>query len=339
MKPFFTILILFCITSASFAQRVASSCDAPDSIKKRYKEDAAWLAFQYEQQIHSPYLDSVIIPQYLQDKFMNALLAVYNVKGMLTADSVTRIPLFRDYTTPSKFHPHHPFLLGTVFLNLDTSLDWQKRFLEGLRPTGYLPLDTIIKEYNILFDTLILRSNEKWFATMMQAYNILMLDSLVRVATNSYSFFELYGFCCGGDGIEGEIKKDGSVKLSYSLGWIDCELGCLYRRYWYFTIFPDCSVEYNGAFTRTPENWKVDSNLQNYNDLTIYPNPATGVIIVQTHPLDMLEILDIQGKVLTNVICTQEKTEVTISSLPKGTYFVRIESKSSEISSAKFIKE
>ena len=129
MKIFLTIVFLFCSAATIFAQRVQSDCNAPDSVRKFYKEDVGWLAYKYEIDTQSPYLDSVVLPKEYQDKFMNALLAVYNVKGMPEADSVTRIPLPHDYVYLNPLHSHLPFSLGRILLRIDTSVEWERRWV------------------------------------------------------------------------------------------------------------------------------------------------------------------------------------------------------------------
>ncbi len=338
MKSIITIFLFLCIAASSFAQRVPSNCKAPDSVKKRYQEDAAWLAYQYEQKINSPYLDSVTIPQDLQDRFMNALLAVYNVVGLPEADTVTRTPLPHDGVTPHALIPKHPFSLEMILLQLDTSINWEKRFSKQLKPTTNSSFDSLIERYQISFDTLYKGYSPYWRAITHLLYNSLLLDSLISRTANFYRF-AVPGFISGyGDGIDGAIK-DSAIKLSYSLGWIDCGLGCLYHRYWKFTIFSDCSVQFDSAYTISPESNVVNFDPQNNSYLILYPNPASSILTIETLPHTTIEVVDILGKTLQKLVTSENKIEIDISSLQKGAYYIRAVSKSGTVYIDKFIKK
>src|SRR5689334_6189231 len=108
MKSSVTIVFLFCLSAASFAQRVPSSCDAPDSVKELYLGDAAGLAYDYQIRLHPSYKDSTNISQLLQDTFLRALLAVYNAVQLPDAYKIARQGLIHDYDfLPVPIHDHH----------------------------------------------------------------------------------------------------------------------------------------------------------------------------------------------------------------------------------------
>ncbi len=339
MKIFLTIAFLFCSAAAVFAQRVQSDCNAPDSVKKMYGEPAAWMAYQFERDTQSPYLDSAILPQFLQDKFMNALVAVYNVKGIPQSDTVTRTPLPHDYVYPEPLYLRTLFSLGTMMLRIDTSENWQKRWVNHLLPTGNSAFDSLLNKYAIVFDTVYLNYSGHWIGITHTPYNAPILDSLIDVAADNFHF-AIASFIIGdGDKVEGIIQTDSSVQLKYSLGWGDCILGCMYRKYWQFTVFPDCSVRFDTSYTRTPYNWSVDVDPSFTFDVTIQPNPASNMIMVAAQPYCTIELLDIVGKTIQSTISQEERTELSISSLPKGIYFVRATNKYGKHSTVKFIKD
>lgn len=339
MKTYSIIVILSCIAATSFAQRVQSSCDAPDSIKKKYREDAAWLAYQYEQNTNSPYLDSVIIPQDLQDRFMNALLAVYNVVGLPEADTVSKFKFKRNNgEKPSVISSFHDYPLNKMSLSLDTTILWQNRFIKGLKPTGNFGLDNIIEQYGIIFDTLYYNIYGS-AAFTKERYNMVVLDSLMKKAGLIAS---VDWICCDGDKIEGEIGKDNSVQLIYSVYWGDNLVAGSNseRAFWQFRVFPDCSVEFDTSYGYSWQKYKVNYHFQSLkNDLILYPNPASGPLTIETSSQSAIEIIDLKGKVLQNVLSSEDKTEIDISSLPNGTYFIRATDKNGKKSNAKFIKE
>jgi len=61
--------------------------------------------------------------------------------------------------------------------------------------------------------------------------------------------------------------------------------------------------------------------------ITVYPNPATGEITIETSASltqTQLSIMNVNGQQLITLIVTGPKTQIDISRLPGGVYFVRI---------------
>jgi hypothetical protein len=338
MKPILIIISFFFFAKISFAQRVQSSCDAPDLIKNKYREDAAWLAYQHELNTQSPYKDSVIIPRSLQDKFLTALSAVYNAKGLSEADTVTKYYVPRDFASPSVFKASHHFALENILFDLDTLIKWQERFAKRLASTGNSTFDSLIQKYAIIFDTLYYVYGP-WRGITQIPYNIIVLDSLINITANLGSnFAHEDGVSMGSDWLGGVLKED-TVMLTYSIGWDDCFNGCIYRRFWHFTIFPDCTVQFDSSYGfPLPNHRSVDNNSQN-KYFVISPNPASITIKIQTDPQSIIEILDLQGRVLLKELNQDESMEMDIASLVKGIYFVRAVNKVGKVMAGKFIKE
>ncbi len=73
---------------------------------------------------------------------------------------------------------------------------------------------------------------------------------------------------------------------------------------------------------------------------TFYPNPANDKITIETSPspvISQLSIMNLDGQeVLTRQI-NQTKTQIDISSLPSGVYFVRV-TNDKTVEVGKFIK-
>jgi hypothetical protein len=79
----------------------------------------------------------------------------------------------------------------------------------------------------------------------------------------------------------------------------------------------------------------------NPSPITIFPNPASTEIIVETTPLLMpgyLIIYNLQGQQLITCQITQSKTQVDISSLLSGIYFVRV-TNDKTVEVEKFVKQ
>jgi len=66
---------------------------------------------------------------------------------------------------------------------------------------------------------------------------------------------------------------------------------------------------------------------QNIDDITIYPNPTTGIFVIKNYKTEMgnLELFDVTGRTIeTNLYIQPELNNVDISHLPTGIYFIRI---------------
>jgi len=144
MKILFTIVILIWATP-SFAQRVLSSCDAPDSIKPLYLDDIALQALIYEGNIvGQPYSDSIEISQLYQNYFARIFYAVYNAKDLPARDTVLQYNI----------HDYARSTLHKILFTFDTTVEWGKNFSRRIFPTGNIGLDSIFKKYSISVDSI-----------------------------------------------------------------------------------------------------------------------------------------------------------------------------------------
>ena len=67
------------------------------------------------------------------------------------------------------------------------------------------------------------------------------------------------------------------------------------------------------------------NNLNAGNTLSIYPNPATNIVYVNTTSLTgTIQITDMAGHVLLTNLKTGSNTAINISKLPRGTYICKI---------------
>ena len=66
------------------------------------------------------------------------------------------------------------------------------------------------------------------------------------------------------------------------------------------------------------------------NNLTVYPNPVTsGKITVELNTgeiIDMIQLFDIQGKLLKSIPLNEPKAEIDLSDLDKGIYYLSVQS-------------
>ncbi len=72
--------------------------------------------------------------------------------------------------------------------------------------------------------------------------------------------------------------------------------------------------------------------------ITIFPNPASTQITIETHDQGQLTILNLQGQELLNQQISEPKTRVDISTLPSGVYLVKLTGEQ-QVQVGKFVKQ
>jgi thiol-disulfide isomerase/thioredoxin len=74
------------------------------------------------------------------------------------------------------------------------------------------------------------------------------------------------------------------------------------------------------------------------NNLYLFPNPATNKLIIETPKKSEIQILNIDGQVIKNIISVENITTIDISAFAKGMYIVKVINENG-IAVKKFIKE
>jgi len=99
------------------------------------------------------------------------------------------------------------------------------------------------------------------------------------------------------------------------------------------------------AKLQNPDNFSSCSALTvnevfNHNNITIYPNPATSTITVESKikEVQSIKILDVLGREIYYLQTSNNKTEIDVSQLPSGIYILQVQSKNGVVSK-KFVKE
>jgi hypothetical protein len=85
----------------------------------------------------------------------------------------------------------------------------------------------------------------------------------------------------------------------------------------------------------------VEINELQSSQILLYPNPANDIITIETSTTptqSQLSIMNINGQVLITRQITGPKTQIDISSLPGGVYFIRLTNERT-VDVGKFIKQ
>jgi len=84
------------------------------------------------------------------------------------------------------------------------------------------------------------------------------------------------------------------------------------------------------------------STIMDFNSIdssfSIYPNPATNIITIETPPLSIIEILNIDGQLIKTCKASGNKTDIDVSNFPSGVYVVVVKTEKG-VGVRKFVKE
>ncbi len=315
MKNIIIVIVFLFSVQKGIGQIIPSSCTAPDSIVAKYTSDADRLALQTLFHNNLTYTDSVKIPQEFADSMLNALIAVYNAIGLPARDTV--INLYTIHTIPIPD-------MNSVSVSADSNLAWMHNLKNNVIPSGNQTIDSLMTLYNLHVGEYSMHSGHFQYHTVVfqsdSNYNTLALSGIFETIPGVFFSdpLELFG---DGNDITAFVFSD-HIELIYSVGWGDCLCGCIWRRYWKFTIYYDCSVEFVGSYgSSLPVSVISDRNTTS---ITIYPNPFQDALFINGLSQEYEYILfDILGQKLLQGQ-TSEKTLTNLNRLPAGHYFLLI---------------
>lgn len=321
---------LSCFVSTS-TEPVPSSCNAADSIVDNYTDDAKRLALKYILAQNLPDADSINIPAELSSAILNALIAVYNATELPAIDTV--ITMFNIHTWPV---PE----TKTILVSAEPYMEWMSQLQNNITPTGYSSLDSLLSKYYLHVAYYHTWSDLLSYHTVElesdSSYNISALVNAFDTISG-VNFSEPKTHEGDGNDIYCEIGS-GFVELVYSLGWGDCESGCIYRRNWTFHVFDDCSVAYLGSYGM-PLVIDFNAEINTNNSFSIYPNPSNGEFTIKSNNSinSTIAIYNSMGIKIKTEHFKANSSELNITGLTAGVYFVVLESDGKRIGSKKVI--
>ncbi len=308
----FSTLLMFTVLLANsgYSQIVPSNCTASDSIINLYQEDAQRLTLRNFFNDDNTYKDSVLIPTAYSDTILNALIAVYNAEALPAHDSVIVLNTIHSFPTP---------LMNGFYINADSSLLWMEQLKNGILPTGNLYIDGLIDDYDLsvtgyyefggLYDyhSVFFTSGDDNNAQALA--NLFLSETGVTDAHSEVVFGD-------GNNITSTINED-HVELIYSKGWGDCPSGCIYRRYWQFRVYYDCSVEFVSSFGSIMDDF--------FNNAVIAPNPFEDHITINNVKNSYTYMIyDIAGNVILKGSLDGYGI-IETGTIAKGVYIIELE--------------
>ncbi|HYV91770.1 MAG TPA: T9SS type A sorting domain-containing protein [Chitinophagales bacterium] len=314
MKKFLLSLIFFAGLQIVNGQIVPSSCEAPDSIIAKYKDDADRLAVRKIFSDSSSYMDSTHIPKPWSDTVLNALVAVYNATVLPARDTV--INMFNIHTFPNPDLDH-------ITVAADSNLAWMHQLHNNIIPTGEASVDSLISNYHLNLTDYFACDFVQYHIAVFHSdsnYNIVALSNRFEMIPG-VNYSEPNSYFGDGNNITDSVNAN-FVELIYSLGWGDCPSGCIARRYWKFHIYYDCSVEYIGSYGSPLIATSVTEIL--HNKFKVYPNPFKEKIFVDNvHSTYEYRLCNLLGQVVRSGR-TSEAMISNLDDLPNGIFFLRL---------------
>jgi hypothetical protein len=314
----FTIILLVSVTSS--AQIVPSSCDAPDSIKSLYLEDAKNAAFDKIYSLELSERDSLFIDVKHTDTILRALIAVYNAVDLKSRDSVIRLFRIHHYSSP---------MLTVVDIAADSNIAWMDSFRKNAYPTGNGFIDTLYSAYGARFHEIGPIGNVMWgqlrFPTSVNV-------KAVQKRLTSIQEVEWSNVLGAGDGskITHTITKD-FVEIIYKYQWGDCPSGCQHHRSWTFRVYQDCSVEFVDSDGDADTPVLKTKSIQK-TPIQIFPNPFEEFLII-TGPIENIDfqIFSLDGRLIIEGK-SQNMRISNLDNLNPGNYIVHVRSENKSTS-------
>jgi hypothetical protein len=304
----------------SWAQSTPTLCDAPDSIKALYQDDADLMALKQTLQQGTVWKDSVTINPQLSDSNMRALLAVYNATGLAARDTVINLRI-TNFPLPS---------MNILELVVDTNENWLQSWRNGnYANTGNPFVDSLSAKYGISTEPFrIYPVSTQYVRVVTTNYNLEALAEIMKLASGVIHSNSLI-IRGGGDSISA-IFNNNTALITYSHGWyiptsLGCYTGCPYHRYWQFQVdLSDCSVQYLGSYGDVlPQNYvSVSENAAV--PLQFYPNPFSEFINLENVALGTaFRLYAYNGQLVREGHLEQDKIS-NLQDLPAGVYLLKI---------------
>ncbi len=327
MKKLFLIFACIPVSFMAHADKVASSCDAPDSVKAVYKEDAQRIALSRIYRTGAPEMQNAQIPQSWTDTIMRALLAVYNAPLPKTDTAEGHVvDLLKIHSRAYQAKDQHAYSLTEFTLGVDKSQQWVIDLQNKVFPTANAQVNGLMNKYHINVNNVFVSPNTPYVVLHTDSpYNMHpVADEWLKVTGVNKK--ELFGYMDGDYLIADEVTNE-YVRLVYSYGYNDCPAGCISRKNWAYKVYYDCSVEFVGSWHGRLEMPTIPTNIPYcpaYYTNTLFPNPFTDRIVIDhNQTYDGYVITDVTGKVVKSGVLT-ENTITGLGDVPKGMYIITL---------------
>ena len=232
MKSIFLFFFLcgLCVLTAN----AQPNCNAPDAVRAFYHRDAQQLAVRLMQQ-NVQYQDSVEIPDFLYNRSMRLLLAVYNAVQLHERDTVVEC---------LAIHTFPQVNMNGITVAVNSNETWVQNYIGGVFPTGNADFDGLITHYNLSNAGSFSIGNTIYLSLFSQEG--LNMPALVTFFQGiaGVQFAEVDTVIGDGNDINVQETLIEDTEITYTAAWGDCPSGCIYSRNWKFRVKLDCGVQF-----------------------------------------------------------------------------------------------
>lgn len=317
MKIFILNLVIIIIVLAGevSGQVIPSSCEAPDSVKALYQDDADQFALKRILGLHLAFEDSILIPATYVDSFLWPLLAVYNATSLPERDTVVTI---------FDIHDQPVYALNKFNIAADSTLPWMETLQQGMQPSGNHQLDSILDRYGFQLDDY--ESWSGWFFwhsvtfKSVTNYNVNALKDLIEQVPE-VAFADLVPYIYIEDGDHIYFQKEefpfSSTLVTYLKRWSVTQ-----SRWWVFRVYDNCWVEFVGAYGSHPPFTATHEIAKQ--KISIQPNPVDDFFEIESLQGSFnYSIADISGRIVKTGYQEDNRIE-NLSQLLPGIYFLSV---------------
>ena len=315
-------LVLLTYTWAGEAQIVESSCEAPDSVRAAYENDAAFLSLK-KQWLGGGVVNSVIPDELLKDSILNAMMAVYNAHALGQRNEVITL-----YNIHAAYQEQLQEF--TVFLDPDFVNSTSQVFDTLSERIGNDLLDAVIDVYQLELVDLTWDADSSLLEARIQPTVVIDIDLVIEELASFQGVIGVTKIIA-----EGESRTDISyqstasyVDLTYTYRWGNCISGCQSEHNWTFRIYPDCQVE----LISVEGDELAVTNLRHILSIALFPNPTpdqVSINLVSPPQLGLhLQLYNAMGQLISISEMPSHngliELSLSLSDLPIGVYFLSV---------------
>jgi len=330
MKNFIFSISVFFIGFQCYSQ-----CSINPFIQNNYELDAKVLALrEILNDPSDPDYDNPILPEERYKPYLERLSALYeNPHNNPMVDS-----LFNDF----RIHVNWEYIIRTPFERMIIAIDNNAPWLEDFKTTGVsgvTELDNLMTNYQFSIEDFIVLSNAGytafWIESSLDFLNVTALlddfDAIPDILISETDVeiqdrFNYIGipYYINSENVEVcDIIVSGN-QFQFLLFSGDCPAGCTYSETRRAYVTEDCEVLSI-----------LESDLSK---TTLYPNPVSDKLYLNGNSSEItsLQIFSIQGKLIQEL--KNISTDIDVSQLKTGIYFIEIKTSEGNKTIQKFIK-
>lgn len=329
----FNLKILFCVLFFPFLvqAQTASTCQPSTQLLDVYDWDIKQVAINYLYESNHPDTATVEIPSFWQQRVARGLMAILE-SNLPPADSIFNYYCVKEYKYTIK---------SSILLDLDLQVPWARNLYNYIIPTGNPYIDSLLTRHDLYVHRIFDPSGVNLRTSGDSMWNTKQLINAF-VGVPGISSVEEDRRIGDGSRIT-YFENNGTQYYTFYYRWGDCFSGCMCWRKWEFEVNAACHVTYWGTKQYTLTSCMGDNFIPRCSTfiknqrppspkmgLTLYPNPSSGTINIQSDAgdLETIHIFALDGRLIHYE--TPNTSEISLM-LPKdwqtGVYIVQVQVK------------